>query len=54
MCKTVIRIKESNIINEKERTIVISVLDTVDDETTKEVMCRVKALSPDEIVKQTK
>jgi hypothetical protein len=54
MCKTVIRIKESNIINEKERTIVISVLDTVDDETTKEVMRRVKALSPDEIVKQTK
>lgn len=35
-------------------TINILVLDTVDDETTKEVMRRVKALSLDEVVKQTK
>ena len=54
MCKAAINIKESNIINEGDKTIVISVLDTVDDETAKEVMHRVKALSPDEVVKQTK
>jgi hypothetical protein len=54
MDKTAINIKESHIINEKERVITISVLDTVDDETAKEVMRRVKALSSDEIVKQTK
>ncbi len=53
MCKTAINIKESHIINEGSRVITISVLDTVDDETAKEVMCRIKALSSDEIVKKT-
>ena len=54
MCKTAISIKESHIINEGDKIIVISVLDTVDDETAKEVMRRVTALSSDDVVKQTK